>query len=281
MSKAVFDSCADLAPAGLPYLGYRSNGTNTVACYYGPVPVYSCPAGGHLVGQQLHCAEHAGGHHQRVLVRLGHPVRQQLHHHQHASCCGELQLPRGQTLSGSTCSSSSTTTTPGTPIYSCPAGYTLSGSSCNLQGTATMAATANYSCASGTLSGSTCTGALSRTRFEPYGATAAGAIPGGNGLTSIGFTGHVNDADRLLVYMQRRYYDPIAARFLSVDPIMTDANTEKAFGRFGEPTQISGCASGVRAVRPVAPGGDCARLSSYDANANVYREPTWDTHEGG
>jgi uncharacterized protein RhaS with RHS repeats len=32
--------------------------------------------------------------------------------------------------------------------------------------------------------------------------------------------------------MQQRYYDPIAARFLSVDPITTDANTGKDFGRY-------------------------------------------------
>lgn len=27
--------------------------------------------------------------------------------------------------------------------------------------------------------------------------------------------------------MQQRYYDPIAGRFLSVDPVVTDANTGK------------------------------------------------------
>jgi RHS repeat-associated protein len=60
---------------------------------------------------------------------------------------------------------------------------------------------------------------LGRTRYESYGATAAGTNP-----TGIGFTGHVNDADTGLVYMQQRYYEPIAGRFLSVDPVTTDAN---------------------------------------------------------
>jgi uncharacterized protein RhaS with RHS repeats len=32
--------------------------------------------------------------------------------------------------------------------------------------------------------------------------------------------------------MQQRYYDPIAARFLSVDPVVTDAETGKEFGRY-------------------------------------------------
>jgi hypothetical protein len=32
--------------------------------------------------------------------------------------------------------------------------------------------------------------------------------------------------------MQQRYYDPMAGRFLSVDPIVTDADTGYAFNRF-------------------------------------------------
>lgn len=32
--------------------------------------------------------------------------------------------------------------------------------------------------------------------------------------------------------MQQRYYDPIAGRFLSVDPIVTDTNTGNGFGRY-------------------------------------------------
>jgi RHS repeat-associated protein len=66
----------------------------------------------------------------------------------------------------------------------------------------------------------------SRTRYEPYGATAAGATP------TIGFTGHVNDPDTGLIYMQQRYYDPYAGRFLSTDPVLTDANTGSAFNRY-------------------------------------------------
>lgn len=67
---------------------------------------------------------------------------------------------------------------------------------------------------------------ISRTRYEPYGGTAGGVTP------TIGFTGHVNDADTGLVYMQQRYYDPVAGRFLSVDPVTTDANTGNSFNRF-------------------------------------------------
>jgi RHS repeat-associated protein len=67
---------------------------------------------------------------------------------------------------------------------------------------------------------------ISRTQYEPYGRTASGVTP------TIGFTGHVNDADTGLVYMQQRYYDPVAGRFLSVDPVVTDANNGKSFNRY-------------------------------------------------
>jgi RHS repeat-associated protein len=67
---------------------------------------------------------------------------------------------------------------------------------------------------------------VSTTRYEPYGLTAGGVVP------TIGFTGHVNDADTGLVYMQQRYYDPVARRFLSVDPVAKNANTGGSFNRY-------------------------------------------------
>jgi RHS repeat-associated protein len=69
-------------------------------------------------------------------------------------------------------------------------------------------------------------GVSARTRYEPYGATASGTVP------SIGFTGHVNAADIGLVYMQQRFYDPIAGRMLSIDPVTTDADTGDSFNRY-------------------------------------------------
>lgn len=67
---------------------------------------------------------------------------------------------------------------------------------------------------------------VSRTRYEPYGLASAGT------LKTIGFTGHVNDSDTGLTYMQQRYYDPVAGRMLSIDPVTTDANTGGAFNRY-------------------------------------------------
>ena len=71
---------------------------------------------------------------------------------------------------------------------------------------------------------------ISRTRFEPYGNVAAGYNP--VRPDSIGFTGHVNDANTGLTYMQQRYYDPVAGRFLSVDPVVTDGNSGSGFNRY-------------------------------------------------
>jgi RHS repeat-associated protein len=42
----------------------------------------------------------------------------------------------------------------------------------------------------------------------------------------------VNDADTGLVYMQARYYDARAGRLMSVDPIVTDADTGASFNRY-------------------------------------------------
>ncbi len=51
--------------------------------------------------------------------------------------------------------------------------------------------------------------------YAPYGTQVLGTPPSG----PTGYTGHVNDAESGLVYMQARYYDPVVGRFLSVDPV--------------------------------------------------------------
>jgi RHS repeat-associated protein len=68
---------------------------------------------------------------------------------------------------------------------------------------------------------------ISQTKYEAYGMTVAGSDK-----PTIGFTGHYNDKDTELTYMQQRYYDPVAGRFLSEDPVLTDANTGASFNRY-------------------------------------------------
>ena len=64
--------------------------------------------------------------------------------------------------------------------------------------------------------------------YAPYGSQAMGASHDGPG-----YTGHVNDADTGLVYMQARYYDPGRGGFLSVDPVGPTPGNIYSFNRYG------------------------------------------------
>lgn len=68
---------------------------------------------------------------------------------------------------------------------------------------------------------------IRRRTYEAYGAIASGSVTSG-----IGYTGHVNDSDTGLVQMQQRYYDPVAGRFLSVDPVTTSSQDAAMFNRY-------------------------------------------------
>ncbi|RAO75187.1 RHS repeat domain-containing protein [Dyella jiangningensis] len=63
--------------------------------------------------------------------------------------------------------------------------------------------------------------------YKPYGSQALGTPKNGPG-----YTGHVNDADTALVYMQARYYDAAIGRFLSVDPKKVKSGELYSFNRF-------------------------------------------------
>lgn len=63
--------------------------------------------------------------------------------------------------------------------------------------------------------------------YRPYGSLALGSPSGGPG-----YTGHVGDQDTDFVYMQARYYDPVAGRFLSIDPKPPVAGNPFNFNRF-------------------------------------------------
>lgn len=67
--------------------------------------------------------------------------------------------------------------------------------------------------------------------YRPYGSIAMGTPP-----TGPGYTGHVNDPDTGLVYMQARYYDPAVGRFLSVDPVSLSGGNFLDFGRYNYAT---------------------------------------------
>lgn len=54
---------------------------------------------------------------------------------------------------------------------------------------------------------------ISRSQYEPFGKRLGGDKEG------IGYTGHLQDKDLGLTYMQARYYDPLIGRFYANDPM--------------------------------------------------------------
>lgn len=68
---------------------------------------------------------------------------------------------------------------------------------------------------------------LTTSDYRPYGSQVLGSPQAGPG-----YTGHVDDPDSGLVYMQARYYDPVVGRFLGADPADATAGDPFAFNRF-------------------------------------------------
>jgi RHS repeat-associated protein len=58
---------------------------------------------------------------------------------------------------------------------------------------------------------------IERTHYAPYGQVLNRPLRDGPG-----YTGHREDANTGLVYMQQRYYDPESGRFLSADPVQAN-----------------------------------------------------------
>ena len=68
---------------------------------------------------------------------------------------------------------------------------------------------------------------ISREPFAPYGSPYSSFYREGPG-----YAGHVTDSNTGLTYMQQRFYDPIAMRFLSPDPMAVDHGTAWNFNRY-------------------------------------------------
>ncbi len=68
---------------------------------------------------------------------------------------------------------------------------------------------------------------LTTAERRPYGEQVLGDSEPGPG-----YTGHVSDPDTGLIYMQARYYDPAAGRFLSTDPISPSTGDSFNFNRY-------------------------------------------------
>ena len=229
--------------------------THSVSSTYGASPAsYSCSSGDTL--SSTTCTHTAGSTYgaspASYSCNVGDSLSGSTCTHSTSSTYGgtptSYSCSAGDTLSGSTCSHTASATA--TPVYGCSSG-TYSGGSC-IGGTAQSSTAyiylgtkqiAEWDSVNGTqfvhtdafgspvahTNGSGTV--MNRTRFEAYGYPAAGTKPTPN-TSVIGFTGHVQDTETDLVYMQQRYYDPMAGRFLSVDPIVTSEKNGNGFNRF-------------------------------------------------
>ena len=98
--------------------------------------------------------------------------------------------------------------------------------------------------------------------YAPYGSQALGTAPNGPG-----YTGHVNDPDTGLVYMQARYYDPATGRFLSTDPIGPAPSDAFNFNRYAY-------ANNNPIINTDPTGAACAAASNSDSSCPAVSPPT-------
>ncbi|WP_419571477.1 RHS repeat domain-containing protein [Rheinheimera sp.] len=66
----------------------------------------------------------------------------------------------------------------------------------------------------------------SSSAYQPFGERIGGQ------KTGLGFTGHLEDTDIGLTYMQARYYDPVIGRFYSNDPVGFSTSNPMMFNRY-------------------------------------------------
>lgn len=71
---------------------------------------------------------------------------------------------------------------------------------------------------------------LWRAHFRPYGERQES--PADAAFGNVGYTGHMQDADSGMVYMQARYYDPLIGRFMAVDPVGVRTSNPMSFNRY-------------------------------------------------
>jgi RHS repeat-associated protein len=95
--------------------------------------------------------------------------------------------------------------------------------------------------------------------YTPYGTIALGTPPNGPG-----YTGHVNDPETNLVYMQHRYYDSVTGQFLSVDPVMPTAANTFNFNRYDYTSN--------NPINHTDPDGRCVDGLTCDTMAQSYAQ---------
>lgn len=107
---------------------------------------------------------------------------------------------------------------------------------------------------------------VSTSDYRPYGAQALGAPEAGPG-----YTGHVNDPDSGLVYMQARYYDSLVGRFVGADPSKMSAGNVFQASRYayGNNDPIGNVDPDGRDTCPGATALTCIRANSFVAERSA------------
>lgn len=67
---------------------------------------------------------------------------------------------------------------------------------------------------------------IKQTKYHDFGEQKGGQQAG------LGYTGHLEDTDLGLTYMQQRYYDPVIGRFYSNDPVGFNTDNLMMFNRY-------------------------------------------------
>lgn len=95
--------------------------------------------------------------------------------------------------------------------------------------------------------------------FSAY--RAYGSLAQGSAVQGPGYTAHVMDVDIALIYMQQRYYDPVAARFISLDLLPPDGESGNHFNRYSYAEN--------NPYSYTDPDGRCANLCTAAAGAAI------------
>lgn len=109
------------------------------------------------------------------------------------------------------------------------------------------------------------TGAVvSSQTFDPFGRRLdehlrdAPRAPAPEGTGRRGFTGHRDEGELDLVDMQGRFYDPIARRFLTPDPLVSDVTSSQSWNPYSWVANVGPNATDPTGWIPCPPGDTCS-----------------------
>jgi RHS repeat-associated protein len=113
-------------------------------------------------------------------------------------------------------------------------------------------------------------GAVSATlTWDAYGLPAAST---GAASTRLGFQGQYTDLDTGLQYLQARFYDPVTARFLTIDPLVLATREPYAFAHgdpltYGDPSGAAGLVIDASMFAPSVASAEMMDAMGFDTSS--------------